>query len=174
MRTKCIMFAAAMLMSGAASAASVTVTDGPVNTSALRNLSNDYGRRASDWTSPPAPGQANESDHQGRAAGYFEDRGRGGIDGEVLVGKDGTARLQVQDLYDADSAGKFSVKVHGEWRPVEVERRANGNIRGINIEGLKAGYRAFKLRWVGVDRSGSGPQGPQDGYGVRADADVCR
>ena len=157
-----------------AHAASMTLADGaPVASSQLRDLSAGYGPRASDWTKAPTPYAGNTAPHEGRAAGTFEDRGMGGIRGQVRVGADGAAAIVVQDLHDADTGGHLAAKIGGEWFRAEPARGENGNVRTIHFAGLREGWRSFKLYWVGDARGGRGANGAQDGYGV-VTSGACR
>lgn len=153
------------VMMAPAHAAEVTLSDGaPATSSQLRDLSAGFGPRASDWTrNVPAPGAVNSAGHEGRDAGTFEDRGFGGISGQVHAGADGIARIAVQDLADTET-GVLKIKTGGEWHRVEVSRGENGNWRSLSWRAAQ-GWHDFKAVWHGDRTSGKGTA--QDGYSVK-------
>lgn len=146
-----------------AHAADLILTDGTrASSSQLRDLSNGFGPRASDWTKAPDPYTGNTAGHEGRSGGTFEDRGMGGIAGQIQTNRDGWARLHIQDMADTET-GTLKIKANGEWHAVKVEREGDGNWRTLSWR-AKQGWHDFKTIWYGERKTGKGT--PQDGYSV--------
>lgn len=115
---------------------------------------------------PAIPAGANPSDHQGRAAGTFEDSGRGVITGGIRGDANGNAILRVQDAGDggATMAGTLRITTaRGDVLVDPLSYQADGNVRTYRITGLFArAWNGIKVAWT----QDSPKPGRQNGFSL--------
>lgn len=149
--------AALALSVSASDAATITAgVSGPLSQTRAFERSGPY---ASDWTAIPSG--ANPGAHQGRAAGVFEDAGRGRITFKVKTDAQGRARVAFQDVGDTGNFRGFAI--NGEAIDLPSQRNGGWFTAELDFGVGGLGWREVTARTT--LRSGL-PRSRQDGFGA--------
>jgi hypothetical protein len=134
----------------------VSLSDSGSDLSQTRNFRRGGGYE-SQWSQPAK--NSNALDHEGRAAGSFEDGGKGLVRFGVKAGADGKAVVSFQDVGDTKNFKSFTVN----GQKVDIpEPRKNGSFFRVVIDfGREGWHKVIAATTLRNPRSGL-----QDGFSV--------